>query len=132
MDYFLNEYDDFAPFRTGGSLKQPAFSTWIMAIRPKTLPAAVAPVAVGAALAAADGCFAVAPALAAMAVGLLMQIAVNLANDYFDFKKGVDSEERLGPIRVTQSGLIPPGAVKSAMALVLALAAAVGCYLTWV
>ncbi|MCP4688241.1 MAG: 1,4-dihydroxy-2-naphthoate octaprenyltransferase, partial [Desulfobacterales bacterium] len=43
-----------------------------------------------------------------------------------------DSEERLGPIRVTQSGLIPPGAVKSAMALVLALAAAVGCYLTWV
>ncbi len=110
-------------------MNRPTLGSWILAIRPRTLPAAVAPVMVGAALAVADGRFAQGPALAAMAVGLLMQIGVNLANDYFDYKKGVDSEERLGPIRVTQSGLISPETVKNAMTLVLILAAAAGVYL---
>lgn len=112
-------------------MNRPGFAAWILAIRPRTLPAAVAPVFVGAALAVADGRFAPAPALAALAVALLMQIGVNLANDYFDFKKGVDSEERLGPIRVTQSGLISPDVVRNAMALVLGLAAVAGGYLAW-
>ena len=101
----------------------------MLAIRPKTLPTAVAPVVVGTGLAAAAGRFAALPAVAALAGALLLQIAVNLANDYFDFVKGVDSGERLGPVRVTQSGLIPPDRVRRAVILVMALAAAVGLYL---
>jgi 1,4-dihydroxy-2-naphthoate octaprenyltransferase len=102
---------------------------WILATRPKTLPAAVGPVLVGSALAFADGRFAVMPALAALGIALLLQIGVNLANDYFDFVKGIDTQERLGPVRVTQSGLIPPAGVKSAMMLTFTLAALIGLYL---
>jgi 1,4-dihydroxy-2-naphthoate polyprenyltransferase len=105
------------------------FHAWMLAIRPKTLPTAVAPVVVGAGLAAAAGKFSPLPALAALAGALLLQIAVNLANDYFDFVRGIDSGERLGPIRVTQSGLIPPERVRAAMIAVLVLAALVGTYL---
>ena len=102
---------------------------WMLAIRPRTLPAALAPVAVGIALAQADNAFRLLPALAALAGALLLQIAVNLANDYFDFKSGVDTAERLGPIRVTQSGLIAPAAVRGAMLTTLAAAGLVGFYL---
>ena len=102
---------------------------WLLATRPKTLPAALAPVIVGSAMAATDGSFAAVPALAALAVALLMQIGVNLANDYFDFIKGIDSEDRLGPLRVAQSGLIPPTRVKSVMIATLALATLLGIYL---
>jgi 1,4-dihydroxy-2-naphthoate octaprenyltransferase len=102
---------------------------WILATRPKTLPAAVGPVLVGSALAFADGRFAMLPALAALGIALLLQIGVNLANDYFDFVKGIDTQERLGPVRVTQSGMIPPGGVKSAMMLTFMLAALIGFYL---
>jgi 1,4-dihydroxy-2-naphthoate octaprenyltransferase len=89
-----------------------SFNAWILAIRPRTLPAAVAPVVVGSALAFAHRGFAFLPAAAALMVALFLQIAVNLANDYFDFMKGIDTDDRLGPIRVTQSGLIPSGYVK--------------------
>jgi 1,4-dihydroxy-2-naphthoate octaprenyltransferase len=102
---------------------------WLLATRPKTLPAAVAPVVVGTALAYADHGFALLPALAALAVALLLQIGVNLANDYFDFKKGIDTPDRLGPVRVTQSGLIPPGRVKSAMTAILTISLLPGIYL---
>ena len=102
---------------------------WSMAIRPRTLPAAVAPVVVGSAIAAADGRFVLLPALAAMIGALLLQIGVNLANDYFDYVNGIDSERRLGPPRVTQSGLIPPDRVRSAMILTLVASALVGLYL---
>ena len=102
---------------------------WLLATRPKTLPAAVAPVLVGAAAAAGDRAFSPLPALAALAGALLLQIGVNLANDYFDFRRGVDTAERKGPVRVTQSGLIPPGQVRRAMAATLAAAALVGVYL---
>jgi 1,4-dihydroxy-2-naphthoate octaprenyltransferase len=81
---------------------------WLIAARPKTLPAAVAPVVVGAAAAAGDRAFAAAPALAALTGALLLQVGVNLANDYFDFRGGIDAPDRKGPVRVTQSGLIPP------------------------
>jgi len=64
-----------------------------------------------------------------MAGALLLQIGVNLANDYYDFMKGVDTGERLGPVRVTQSGLIPPERVKHAIIAVMVLIAAVGSYL---
>lgn len=104
-------------------------SPWFLAIRPKTLPASAAPVIVGTACAIGDGGFSFFPALAALVGALLLQVAVNLANDYFDDKHGIDSEERLGPIRVTQSGLIPARQVFSAMVGCLALATVVGLYL---
>ena len=105
---------------------------WILAARPKTLPAAVAPVTVGSAMAAVHNSFSLLPAMAALAVALLLQIGVNLANDYFDFVKGVDSDDRLGPLRVTQSGLISPGRVRVAMIITLGLAGLPGLYLVYV
>jgi 1,4-dihydroxy-2-naphthoate octaprenyltransferase len=100
-----------------------------MAIRPRTLPAAVSPVLVGAALAIHDGRFDPLPALAALLGALLLQIGVNLANDYFDHARGVDTPERRGPVRVTQSGLISPERVRLGMIVVLVLAALDGVYL---
>lgn len=106
-----------------------ARQAWMLAARPKTLPAAVAPVVVGTALAIHDGSFRLLPALAALLGALLLQIGVNLANDYFDHVKGVDTHERRGPVRVTQSGLIAAEHVRLAMLVVLALSAVVGVYL---
>lgn len=105
---------------------------WVLATRPKTLPAAAVPVAVGTAVAAAHDSFALLPALAALLGALLIQVGTNLANDYFDFKKGADDEHRLGPTRVTQAGLISEGAVRAAMLATFALAALVGVYLVGV
>lgn len=107
-------------------------TAWLLATRPRTLPAALAPVAVGTAVAIADRGFAALPALAALSGALLLQIAVNLANDYFDYHRGIDTEGRLGPVRVTQSGLIAPGRVLGAMWLVLGLAGICGAYLATV
>ena len=107
-------------------------NAWILATRPKTLPAAVAPVMVGSALAFSHGSFALLPALAALLVALLLQIGVNLANDYFDYIKGIDSNERLGPVRVTQSGLISPTRVKTAVGFTLGLAGLPGLYLVYI
>ena len=105
---------------------------WILAARPKTLPAAAGPVIVGAALAVADGAFAWLPALAALAGALLLQILSNFANDYSDFFRGADTEERLGPTRVTASGLISPQELRWGMVGVIAAAALIGLYLIWV
>lgn len=107
----------------------PTLQAWILATRPKTLPAAVGPVLVGSAMAFADEKFAFLPALAAFGIALLLQIGVNLANDYFDGIRGIDTQDRLGPIRVTQSGLISPANVRTAMTLTFALAALIGLYL---
>lgn len=105
---------------------------WLLATRPKTLAAAAVPVAVGTAVAFAAGHLAWLPALAALVGALLIQVGTNLANDYFDFKKGADTEERLGPLRVTQAGLLSEGAVRNAMIGTFALSALVGSYLVWV
>jgi len=102
---------------------------WILAARPKTLPAAIAPVCLGTAMAAAHNLLAPVPALAALAGAMLLQVGVNLANDYFDFIRRIDRSDRLGPMRVTQSGLIPPKRVRDAMWMVLGTAALVGLYL---
>jgi len=104
-------------------------NAWLLAARPKTLPAAVAPVVVGSAMAHVHQHFAFWPAMACLAVALLLQVGVNLANDYFDFAKGVDTENRLGPLRVTQSGLIAPGRVRSAMTMIFVLSLLPGLYL---
>lgn len=100
-----------------------------MAIRPKTLPAAVSPVLVGTALAGADRVLALVPALAAMACALLIQIGTNLANDYFDYVKGADVAERKGPARVAQSGLISLTQLRLGIMVFFVLAALVGLYL---
>ena len=84
-----------------------------MAIRPRTLPAGAAPVILGLGLAWEKGlCWWA--ALAALACCILLQIGANLVNDYFDYAHGIDGKDRLGPDRVTQQGLIPPGQVKAA------------------
>ena len=102
------------------------FDVWWMAIRPKTLPAAMAGVITGSALAWWDGHFRLLPALTAMAVALLLQIGSNLTNDVSDFKRGVDAGERMGPTRVTQSGLLTPNQVKAGIVVVFCLAALLG------
>jgi len=107
----------------------PALRSWLLAARPRTLTASVAPVAVGTGLAFGAGAGRWGPALAALAGALLIQVGTNLSNDYYDFRKGADTEERLGPTRVTQSGLIAPRAVLGASGLCFAAATAVGLYL---
>lgn len=101
----------------------------MIAIRPRTLPAAVAPVLVGTALAWAGGLFSLLPAFAALACALLIQIGSNLANDYFDYVQGVDVAERKGPVRVAQSGLISLTHLRVGMAVIFGLAAGIGLYL---
>jgi len=103
-----------------------------MAARPKTLPASIAPVLLGSAIAWYDGVFQLGPALAALAGGVLLQIGANLANDVFDFRKGADTKERLGPVRVTQAGLLTPQQVQTGMWVVFGLAALCGVYLAGV
>lgn len=102
---------------------------WMLATRPRTLPAAVAPVLVGTAMAIADKNFVLLPAAAALMVALLLQIGVNLANDYFDYVKGIDTRDRLGPPRVTQSGLIPAKQVKAGIMVSIILSVIPGLYL---
>jgi len=102
---------------------------WLLASRPKTLPAAAAPVIVGSALAYGDGSFYFGPALACLLAALLLQIGSNLANDVFDYEKGTDEGERFGPTRVTQAGMLTPGEVKRGMAVVFGLSAVLGIYL---
>ena len=104
----------------------PSLRTWLLASRPKTLTAAVVPVVVGTGLALGQGMAVLWPALAALAGAMLIQIGTNLTNDYYDFRKGADTHERVGPTRVTQSGLIAPQTVLAAGAGCFALATLVG------
>ena len=104
---------------------------WILASRPRTLPAAIGPLLVGNTLALHLEQFSWLIACTSMLCALLLQIAVNLANDYFDFKSGIDTQERLGPIRVTQSGLLAPEKVRNAMIVCLVLALSVGSLLIY-
>lgn len=105
---------------------------WLLAARPRTLPAAAAPVIAAAAAAFHEGAFRWGPALAALAGALLLQVGANFANDVFDFQKGADTQARLGPVRVTAAGWLPPGQVLAGMWAAFGLAAVVGLYLAWV
>ena len=107
------------------------FQAWVLAARPKTLPAASAPVVLGTFLALADGTFRWGPALAALAGALLLQIGANLANDVFDFHRGADTEQRMGPMRATASGWLTPQQMLTGMSVVFGLALLIGVYLTW-
>jgi len=111
-------------------LTRPGLAVWVLAARPRTLTAAVTPVVVGTAVAASQGSFRPLPALAALLSAMSLQIGTNLANDYHDFERGADTAERVGPRRVTQSGLVPPRTVRAAAIGMFALAFAVGIYLT--
>jgi 1,4-dihydroxy-2-naphthoate octaprenyltransferase len=104
---------------------------WVLAARPKTLPAALAPVLVGTAVAWSAGGFRAGPAAAAALGALLLQVGSNLANDVFDYERGADREDRTGPVRVTQAGLLTPRQVRSGMAVVFGLALLAGAYLTF-
>jgi 1,4-dihydroxy-2-naphthoate octaprenyltransferase len=102
---------------------------WILASRPRTLTAAVAPVLVGSGLAAGGDAFRAGPAVAALLGAILIQIGTNLANDYYDHERGGDTEARVGPIRVTQAGLISPATVRNGAFTALGMALLVGVYL---
>ena len=113
-------------------MKIPKYQAWLLASRPKTLPAAVSPVIIGCAVAFAEHSFRFGPAFAAFLGALFLQIGANLANDVFDFEKGADQHGRLGPMRVTQAGLLSPNEVKIGMWITFALAAICGIYMTLV
>jgi 1,4-dihydroxy-2-naphthoate octaprenyltransferase len=113
----------------GAAVPRPTLKTWLLAIRPKTLTAALVPVMVGTALAYREGVGRWMPALAALVGAMFIQVGTNLTNDYYDFKKGADTEERLGPVRVTQSGLISPGVVFAGALGSFGLALLTGIYL---
>ncbi|HNX04213.1 MAG TPA: 1,4-dihydroxy-2-naphthoate polyprenyltransferase [Opitutales bacterium] len=102
---------------------------WILAARPKTLPAAAAPVVIAAALAFSDGVFSQTPAILALVFALLIQIATNYANDYGDFVKGADTAERQGPARAVASGMVSAKAMLRASSMVFAAAFIEGCFL---
>ena len=106
-----------------------AWRAWLLAARPATLPAAIVPVLVGTAAVVGPGGVQTGPFVGALLGSLLIQIGTNLANDVFDFHKGADTAERLGPVRVTQSGMIAPRQVLVATYLTFGLAALVGAYL---
>jgi 1,4-dihydroxy-2-naphthoate octaprenyltransferase len=103
--------------------------TWIAAARLRTLPAAVVPVAVGTACAAASGGVALGPALAALGGALAIQIGTNFANDVFDAERGADGPDRIGPLRAVAAGLITAGAMKRAMIAAFGAATLLGVYL---
>ena len=103
-----------------------ALKPWLLASRPKTLPAAIAPVMVGAALAYDAGVFRWLPATICLVFALLIQIGTNFANDYFDFKKGADTKDRVGPTRAVAAGLIQPETMKRVTAITFLIAFCVG------
>tara|TARA_B110000438_G_scaffold39796_1_gene39711 strand:- start:609 stop:1472 length:864 start_codon:yes stop_codon:yes gene_type:complete len=104
-------------------------NNWILASRLRTLPAAISPVLVGVSLAIHDGEFKSFIAFMTLLAAVLIQIGANFSNDVYDFLKGSDQEDRLGPTRATQSGLISPENMKKGMCLVFAMAICVGFYL---
>jgi 1,4-dihydroxy-2-naphthoate polyprenyltransferase len=104
---------------------------WIKASRIRTLPAAIAPVIIGCSLAFGDQKFHFISAFCAMFGAILIQLGTNFANDYFDFMKGVDNENRIGPKRATQSGLITPAEMKRGFIITFSLIAPFVCYLAY-
>jgi 1,4-dihydroxy-2-naphthoate octaprenyltransferase len=102
---------------------------WLVAARPRTLPAAVAPVLVGTALAIGEDRFRPLALACALIGSIFIQIGTNLSNDYSDARRGADTEDRLGPVRVTAGGLMPPRQVLIGTWIAFAIAVAAGGYL---
>ncbi|MEA2389846.1 MAG: 1,4-dihydroxy-2-naphthoate polyprenyltransferase [Thermoleophilaceae bacterium] len=102
---------------------------WLVAARPRTLPAAVAPVLVGSALACQEDVFHPLRFACALVGSVFIQVGTNLANDYSDARRGADTEDRLGPVRVTAGGLMPPRRVLIGTWVAFGIAVAAGIYL---
>lgn len=115
---------------TPGSPERPSrLRAWFAATRPKTLPVGAAPILVGCGFAIRYGVFTWGPALAALFSALFIQVGTNLANDYYDHKRGADTNARVGPARASASGWIAPKAVVLAAVFSFLAAAALGVYL---
>ena len=110
----------------------PTIKHWVYAARPKTLSAALIPVVCASALAAAEGHFKWQPALLCVLFAALMQIAANFINDLYDFLKGTDRDDRLGPDRACAKGWIAPREMRRGIAVMLTLACACGLCLLFV
>lgn len=106
-------------------------NTWTQAARPQTLAAAFVPVCVGISLAIHDRTFDLMPSTIALLCAFLIQIGTNFANDYFDFKKGADTDDRIGFERATATGLISAQTMLKATILTMGLAFVLGLYLVW-
>ncbi|HEX4735284.1 MAG TPA: 1,4-dihydroxy-2-naphthoate polyprenyltransferase [Thermoleophilaceae bacterium] len=102
---------------------------WLVAARPRTLPAAVAPVLVGTSLAIGEGTFRPVAFACALIGSIFIQIGTNLSNDYSDARRGADTEDRLGPVRVTAGGLMPPRTVLIGTYVAFGIAVLAGVYL---
>jgi len=113
---------------TGAAVPKPpaAWRTWVSAARPRTLPAAVAPVVLGSALAGHDHRFDPSAAGLCLVFALLVQVGTNFANDYYDFVHGADTPARIGPRRAVASGLVRPAVMRGAMVAVFSAAFAAG------
>lgn len=122
------------------SIQTNSLHAWILAARPKTLTGAVVPVLMGSALAVLDRQFAWIPASICLLFAILMQIAANFINDLYDFLKGSDREDRLGPARACAQGWISPRAMRGGIAATVGMAGAIGCaligyggwYMVWI
>jgi 1,4-dihydroxy-2-naphthoate octaprenyltransferase len=106
--------------------------SWFLASRPKTLPAAVMPVFVGTAIEIHDGVFFAPAAIVALICSVLIQIGTNFINDLYDYLKGSDKKERVGPVRVLASGLISVNEMKIGIAIVFGSAFLLGLYLVYI
>ena len=115
------------------NLQRPStLQVWILAARPQTLPAGAAPVIVTATLAWLHGTFSLLPALAALGGSLTLQLTSNLVNDYADFERGADGDDRLGPARAAAKGWLTAQQLKRGAAVCAGLTLLLGCYLTTV
>lgn len=115
--------------RSSGPRVLSGLRIWIAAARVRTLPAAVAPVLVGTALAGYAGTFHALRFVAALVGAIFIQVGTNLSNDYSDARRGADTEDRLGPVRVTAGGLVPPSRVLAATYISFGVAVGAGAYL---
>ena len=112
---------------TTKEIRTDSLRAWLLAARPKTLTGAAVPVMLGCGLAAADGGFVLLPAVLCLAFALLMQIDANLINDLWDYLKGSDGEDRLGPERACAQGWITPKSMRRGIAATTLAACAAGC-----
>ncbi len=109
------------------NIKVNSWQAWVLAARPKTLTGAAVPVMIALALAYTDrGNLLIVPALLCLLFAFVMQIDANLINDYFDYRKGTDDEQRLGPLRACAQGWVTLPAMKRAILITTAVACLVG------
>ncbi len=118
--------------KTGTEKKRgTSFKVWLSASRPKTLPASIVPVIMGTVMAYSSRRHHFLSAVLALICAVLIQVVTNFVNDYSDFKKGTDSPDRIGPLRVTQAGLVTPGQMLRAIASVIFIVFLLSVYLVY-